>query len=244
LKKDKFVEALNVVLLDSINSGVAQESAIQPVRNSSFTASSAPDGTDPATSSQTTTYSGESSSPKDNFFSWNTGAVKISEKTVTGFHVRQRFANVFKKLARVSEETPKHSSPTMFEYDSGNLVSLTELRFLVDALDGNKNGQVDYTLLMAALMPPDVYSEEARIREVFDLFDFQKTGKIGPEDVRLVLTRKTQDLKDLKHMVDFFDLDGDGVLDFNEFLAMVRGDGFGPASSTAPSSPTGETRSW
>ena len=36
------------------------------------------------------------------------------------------------------------------------LVSLTELEFLVEKLDATKNGTVDYTLFVAALIPMDV----------------------------------------------------------------------------------------
>lgn len=152
--------------------------------------------------------------------------------TITGFHVRQRVKNVVQnsslgRFAKISEETPTSSSPTT-PTPSGaggsELVSLTELQFLIGSLDANKNGFVDFTLLVAALLPEDVYCDEQRISEVFYLFDSQKNGAISPDDLRRAFNYRDAALKPFVAMVAEFDSNRDGMLDLDEFRCMLRGE--------------------
>jgi len=144
----------------------------------------------------------------------------------TGLHIRQRFKHYMRRLSKLSEESPSSSgSPgaggaTLTECE--DLVSLTELRHLVDSLDGMKDGFVDYTLLVAALLPRDVYYEEQRIKEIFEQFDFKKRGVIRPEDLLASLQTKDASVKDIADMMSDFDTNGDGVLDYEEFRAMLQ----------------------
>merc|ERR1711972_624847 len=113
----------------------------------------------------------------------------------------------------------------MSSIESEGPASLTELKHFVDALDGIQNGIVDYTLLVAAILPPDVYCEETRIMEIFDQFDFRKQGNIGPEDLLTLMSVKTKDinLKYFSEMVAEFDMNGDGMLNLEEFRYMLQG---------------------
>jgi len=110
------------------------------------------------------------------------------------------------------------------------------LRYLVDSLDGQKDGYVDYTLLLASLLPPEVYCDEGRIAEVFELFDLQKRGSVGPRDFYMAVLggsssggsskrwrSQEPSLRQISEMLNEFDLDGDGRLNLREFQAMVRG---------------------
>lgn len=145
--------------------------------------------------------------------------------TLTGFHVRQRFKNAVGCFAKISEETPTSNSHTPLAAGGNNdLVSITELQFLVGSLDANKNGFVDFTLLVAALLPEDVYSDDQRISEVFCLFDSQKHGVISPEDLRRAFNYRGAALKPFIAMVAEFDLNRDGMLDLEEFRRMLRGE--------------------
>lgn len=135
--------------------------------------------------------------------------------TLTGLHVRQRVKNTVKRIAGgtpVADESPA---------DMGQ-VSASELKHLVAAVDGTKDGNVDYTLLVAAMLPPEIFGDEQHIAEVFRLFDVQKRGIVSPGDVRDVV-RSTLDVRRFGAMLAQFDLNGDGVLDFNEFHTMVAG---------------------
>lgn len=179
---------------------------------------------------------------------------RLQGDTRSGFHLRGRIKLLVKSLSGLAEETPTRtpgsclessSTPSecrlggpsplgasAFSTCSGEFVSHTELRYLVDSLDGQKDGFVDYTLLLASLIPPEVYSEEDRIKEVFELFDLQKRGHVGPQDLCMALLgvgsgsrrwRCRDSLRKMSEMLAEFDLDGDGRLNFNEFRTMVRG---------------------
>eukprot|EP00927_Polykrikos_kofoidii_P036849 TRINITY_DN31078_c0_g1_i1.p1 TRINITY_DN31078_c0_g1~~TRINITY_DN31078_c0_g1_i1.p1 ORF type:complete len:925 (+),score=122.39 TRINITY_DN31078_c0_g1_i1:136-2910(+) len=117
--------------------------------------------------------------------------------------------------------------------------SLGELRDLVSSLDCTKNGMVDYSLLLAAMLPPIVYSDERRILEAFDLFDLQKRGLVYAEDLRLFLSGSGASLRRCNEMLAEFDNDGDGALSQAEFVEMVRGTTRMAACSPTPLSSEG-----
>jgi len=167
--------------------------------------------------------------------------------TRTGLHVRRRMRNFARSLSGLAEETPTPTpTPTPGSSSTpsrgfgacaiGSCFSLTELRYLVDSLDGQKDGYIDYTLLLASLLPPEVYCDEGRIAEVFELFDLQKRGSVGPRDFYMAVLGgsssggssrrwRSQEpgLRQISEMLNEFDLDGDGRLNLAEFQAMVRG---------------------
>lgn len=117
----------------------------------------------------------------------------------------------------------------------------------MDALDGMKNGVVDYTLLVASVLPPDVYCDDARICEIFEQFDIQKRGAISGEDLqttmRAGMKSRESNTSLYAKMVSEFDLNRDGQLDLNEFREMLRagadqdGDG-GEFAATPMTEPT------
>lgn len=86
-----------------------------------------------------------------------------------------------------------------------------------------KDGTVDYTLLVASLLPAEVYSNSQHIMEVFGMFDVQKRGSVSPGDLRAAVRSTDVDLRRFKEMVEQFDQNGDGRLDLQEFQAMVAG---------------------
>lgn len=153
-------------------------------------------------------------------------------RSVTGLYVRQHVKQSFRKwMRRLDEDSALGSSPVSLSPGfptpgSEELVSLTELDVLVEKLDATKNGTVDYTLFVAALMPTDVYHEEARVKEMFAQLDIRGRGAIGPEDLQTVLSnsvhRKENSLRRFVDMVKEFDLNGDGYLDPSQFRKMLR----------------------
>mmetsp|Transcript_11667 Transcript_11667/g.20661 ORF Transcript_11667/g.20661 Transcript_11667/m.20661 type:complete len:424 (+) Transcript_11667:1-1272(+) len=178
----------------------------------------------------------------------STSSSPDGSRSVTGLYVRQHVKQAFRQLRRVSEESamgasPVSMSPGLETPMNEDLVSLTELQILVGSLDGNKNGTVDYTLFVAALLPPEVYCEEARVEEFFQQMDFLGRGQISPEDLQKFLSnsvqKKDSNLRRFVDMVKVFDLNGDGCLDFNEFRKMMRGEDAeeGDLSATASATP-------
>merc|ERR1712151_1092099 len=99
----------------------------------------------------------------------------------------------------------------------------TELRTLVRSLDGMKTGEVDYTLLVAAALPAEVYCDEERSAEAFDSLDFKKQGVLSPESLRKLFPSKDAKTKNFAELIEKFDTNKDGVLDIDEFRQMLRG---------------------
>lgn len=166
--------------------------------------------------------------------------------SITGFHIRHRVKGAMRRLSRVSEDTPGALSPPGLAHSPGmesvaseELVSLTELKHLVDSLDGMKNGTVDYTLLVAALLPPAVYCDDSRVDETFEQFDIRKKGAIRAEDLCTKLSEavraKETNVKKYAQMISEFDTNGDGQLDVDEFRGMLKAGAFveGDASDLA-----------
>eukprot|EP00448_Togula_jolla_P004991 CAMPEP_0170604598 /NCGR_PEP_ID=MMETSP0224-20130122/19510_1 /TAXON_ID=285029 /ORGANISM="Togula jolla, Strain CCCM 725" /LENGTH=635 /DNA_ID=CAMNT_0010929515 /DNA_START=899 /DNA_END=2807 /DNA_ORIENTATION=- len=153
-------------------------------------------------------------------------AVRPETHSITGFNMRDRIRSTFRMSSPILEDTPSSASrmpstpgstPVLRHEEGG----LTSLKRLVDSLDGRKKGRVDYTLLVACLMPASVYTEERRVLEIFEQFDLSKRGLIGAEDLRRALLVKESSLQPFRDMIAAFDLNDDGVLNPEEFLQML-----------------------
>ncbi|OHS98772.1 Centrin-3 [Tritrichomonas foetus] len=68
---------------------------------------------------------------------------------------------------------------------------------------------------------------EDEISRAFSLFDPQNTGKIGVEQLRVALAQLGEGKKikddELQGLIDIFDTDGDGFLNYEEYRAILVG---------------------
>lgn len=72
-------------------------------------------------------------------------------------------------------------------------VSGEEMRRLCKSLDANGNGEINYTLFLAAMLPQEVYAEKERVAEVFALFDLQRRGLVDAQDLKRALEARGED---------------------------------------------------
>jgi len=181
----------------------------------------------------------QSASSGDGITSAQLSARSLFSNAVHGFHMPWRVRNAVGWLAgspgsarAAAGETPSSCtpnsvvalpwSPCAASPSPESSAFLAELRNLVDSLDSTKNGIVDHTLLVASLIPAEVWSDEAQIQEAFELFDVKKRGAISADDFRVVVGRRDADIGRFKAMIAEFDQDGNGRLDLDEFRSMVR----------------------
>ena len=74
-----------------------------------------------------------------------------------------------------------------------------------------------------------IENEEVDLKEAFDVFDKDNDGLISVEELALVLTslglREGRKIEECKEMIKKVDMDGDGMVNFNEFKRMMMNGG-------------------
>ncbi|XP_060172041.1 calmodulin-like protein 3 [Lycium barbarum] len=114
---------------------------------------------------------------------------------------------------------------------------------MVDKVDSNKDGLIDldefYELCHTFLGIEEVVSEgvnqeeeenrERDLKDAFDVFDYDKDGLISEEELSKVLSslglNQGRKLDECKEMIRKVDVDGDGMVNFDEFKKMMRANG-------------------
>ncbi|XP_055339593.1 calmodulin-A-like [Paramacrobiotus metropolitanus] len=112
----------------------------------------------------------------------------------------------------------------------GQCPSEEELQQMLRDIDFNGDGMFSFEEFvqimsnMGAIGGPTSAEDEAReLRDAFKVFDKQGTGYITPSDLRAVLQCMGESLTEdeIDDMISEVDLDGDGRIDFEEFVAAM-----------------------
>lgn len=96
----------------------------------------------------------------------------------------------------------------------------------MQAADTDKSGTINYTEFIAATMDAQIFMREENLRNAFMMFDTDGSGKIDAKEIKALL--EGEEFKDqinhdqLSHVVSEVDTNGDGEIDFEEFLTMMR----------------------
>ncbi|EPS38312.1 hypothetical protein H072_7905 [Dactylellina haptotyla CBS 200.50] len=106
----------------------------------------------------------------------------------------------------------------------GQNPSESELQDMINEVDADNNGTIDFPefLTMMARKMKDTDSEE-EIREAFKVFDRDNNGYISAAELRHVMTSIGEKLTDAEvdEMIREADQDGDGRIDYNEFVQLM-----------------------
>ncbi|AFZ79295.1 protein kinase domain containing protein [Theileria equi strain WA] len=98
---------------------------------------------------------------------------------------------------------------------------------LVEELDTNGDGTIEYTEFLAATIDEKLYKEKDFCRKAFNVFDTDQDGKITKDDMMKVFRCDLHKCPFTKEAVnDIFkevDLDNDGNITYDEFFAMLHG---------------------
>jgi calcium-dependent protein kinase len=107
-----------------------------------------------------------------------------------------------------------------------------DLQELMDSIDADGSGVIDYTEFLAATLEHRQYVQEDVCRNAFSVFDLNSDGKISREELRRVLhsgndesLARLTESKSMELVWQEVDSNNDGSIDFEEFLAMMRGTG-------------------
>ncbi|MCJ1380552.1 hypothetical protein MMC17_003660 [Xylographa soralifera] len=109
----------------------------------------------------------------------------------------------------------------------GQNPSESELQDMINEVDADNNGTIDFPefLTMMARKMKDTDSEdEIRVdQEAFKVFDRDNNGFISAAELRHVMTSIGEKLTDdeVDEMIREADQDGDGRIDYNEFVQLM-----------------------
>lgn len=99
-----------------------------------------------------------------------------------------------------------------------------DLEQIVEGLDIDGSGTVDYTEFIAAALDQESYLQEHLCWTAFNVFDLDGDGKITRQELKKILDNGSVDREVTgarEELVRDIDGDGDGSINFQEFMAMM-----------------------
>eukprot|EP01084_Bolivina_argentea_P124141 219985_1 len=107
---------------------------------------------------------------------------------------------------------------------SGQTKTQTELQNIIQAVDADGNGTIDFSefLTMLARKLKDT-NDEDHIKEAFKVFDKDSNGFISAAELKHVMTNSGETLTDeeVDEIIRQADIDGDGQINYEEFVKMM-----------------------
>ena len=98
-------------------------------------------------------------------------------------------------------------------------ISDDDIETIFTSLDTDRSGCIDYTQFLAALLDETVYLIEKRLYEAFVALDKDHSGTISKNEIKYVLNSENDEKID--ELIKKIDKNGDGEIDYNEFLDMM-----------------------
>lgn len=99
-----------------------------------------------------------------------------------------------------------------------------EIEEIMQSIDTDNNGAINYNEFLAATLNSKVSSDIDRITKAFEFFDLDGDGLISETELKNALAGKEFEKIDIKIFTDALkecDQDGDGKVDYNEFLDAI-----------------------
>ncbi|EGR31676.1 protein kinase domain protein [Ichthyophthirius multifiliis] len=104
--------------------------------------------------------------------------------------------------------------------------NLEEVRRVISSIDTDGSGKIDYTEFLAATMEKSLYMKEDKLHQAFKMLDQDGNGKISKNELKNVLGNDQQlskyDDQYWDDMIKEVDKNGDGEIDYNEFIDMMN----------------------
>jgi len=100
-----------------------------------------------------------------------------------------------------------------------------DLQEIMEGIDADGSGVIDYTEFLAATIDRMQYIQEDVCWTAFRVFDLNGDGKITAHELKTVLNNGDMDrvVQNIAEVLREVDKNGDGMIDFGEFMGMLRG---------------------
>ena len=92
-----------------------------------------------------------------------------------------------------------------------------EKNYFLQSFDTDKTQKIEYNEFINACMEQKTYLREENLIQTFMMLDFDGSGKISKEEIKFALNGDIDD-EILDKLIQAFDLNGDGEVDYREFL--------------------------
>ena len=156
----------------------------------------------------------------------NFGNLYKLTKYVLGFIASRINDEDIEKLRKIFEEMDTNKSGTLNinEIKDGldkmikeKEISEQEKNDIVKNIDTNKSQKIEYNEFLAACLEQKVYLREEHLLSAFMVLDVDNSGKISKKEIKKALNGEV-DKQTLEKIVKEYDLDGDGEIDYKEFI--------------------------
>ena len=101
----------------------------------------------------------------------------------------------------------------------GKKMNNDEIIALFKEIDTDNSKKIEYTEFISAAIENIEYIKEEKLLDIFKTLDKDKNGKISKNDLKKILNDEDIDEEELTQFINKFDLNGDGEIDYDEFLA-------------------------
>ena len=97
-----------------------------------------------------------------------------------------------------------------------------EIKEIFKEIDTNNSNKIEYTEFISALIDKKEFLQEEKLLEIFQTLDKDQNGKISKNDLKMVLKKQDFDENEFNQFIQKFDLNGDGQIDYNEFISNMK----------------------
>ena len=96
-----------------------------------------------------------------------------------------------------------------------------EIRQYFNDIDADNNGKIDYTEFIAATLQRQIFLKKETLFEAFSALDSDRDCKITKAELMKILRLQPKEDKFAIKLIELADKNGDGVIDYKEFLQMM-----------------------
>ena len=144
-------------------------------------------------------------------------ASRINEEDIS--HLRQIFEEI---------DTNKSGTLNINEIKEGidkmekeREIKEEEKDLIIKQIDTDKSSKIEYNEFLTACLEQKVYLREENLLSSFMMLDYDGSGKISKSEIKKALNGDI-DNETLEKIIQEFDLNGDGEIDYKEFVAGMQ----------------------